>query len=141
MSITTVTHINLRGNARGALEFYQSVFGGDLVVITYQDAQNVQNPDEANQVMWGQVVSPEGFHIMAFDVPSSRPWGQGKDPFFVSVRGTSADEISAYWQKLSADGTVVVPLAPAGWAPLYGMVTDTFGITWVLDVIAEYDPA
>ncbi|MET8118617.1 VOC family protein [Micromonospora sp. NPDC005189] len=141
MSINTVAHINLRGNARAALEFYRSVFGGDLVAVTYADAHNVQNPDEADQIMWGQVTSTEGFQIMAYDVPSVRPWSQGESPFFVSVRGRDADEVTGYWKKLSEGSTVVVDLAPAGWAPLYGMLTDPFGITWVLDVAAEYNPA
>lgn len=141
MSINTVAHINLRGNARAALEFYRSVFGGDLVAVTYADAHNVQNPDEADQIMWGQVTSTEGFQIMAYDVPSVRPWSQGESPFFVSVRGGDADEVTGYWKKLSEGSTVVVDLAPAGWAPLYGMLTDPFGITWVLDVAAEYNPS
>jgi PhnB protein len=139
MSITTVAHINLRGDARAALEFYQSVFGGHLASVTYADARNVQNPDEADQIMWGQVTSPEGFALMAYDVPSARPWSQGDSPFFVSVRGEDADEIAGYWKKLADGSTVVVDLAPAAWAPLYGMLTDLFGITWVLDVAAEYD--
>ncbi|MET7705240.1 VOC family protein [Micromonospora sp. NPDC005413] len=141
MSINTVAHINLRGNARAALEFYRSVFGGDLVAVTYADAHNVQNPDEADQIMWGQVTSTEGFQIMAYDVPSVRPWSQGESPFFVSVRGRDADEVTGYWKKLSEGSTVVVDLAPAGWAPLYGMLTDPFGTTWVLDVAADYNPS
>ncbi|MEU1239737.1 VOC family protein [Micromonospora parva] len=141
MSINTVAHINLRGNARAALGFYRSVFGGDLVAVTYADAHNVQNPAEADQIMWGQVTSAEGFQIMAYDVPSARPWSQGESPFFVSVRGSDADEITGYWKKLSEGSTVLVDLAPAGWAPLYGMLTDPFGVTWVLDVAVEYDPA
>ncbi len=141
MAINTVTHVNLRGNARQALTFYRSVFGGDLVAITYADAHNVQNPDEADQIMWGQVTSPDGFAIMAYDVPSSRPWSQGDAPFFVSVRGKDADEISGYWKKLAEGSTIVVDLGPAGWAPLYGMLTDPFGITWVLDVAVEYNAA
>ncbi|MET7820198.1 VOC family protein [Micromonospora zamorensis] len=141
MSINTVAHINLRGNARAALDFYRAVFGGDLVAVTYADARNVQNPDEADQVMWGQVTSAEGFQIMAYDVPSARPWSQGDSPFFVSVRGSDADEITDYWKKLSEGSTVLVDLAPAGWAPLYGMLTDPFGVTWVLDVAVEYDAA
>lgn len=134
MSINTVAHINLRGNARAALDFYRAVFGGDLVAVTYADTHNVQNPDEADQIMWGQVTSAEGFQIMAYDVPSARPWSQGESPFFVSVRGSDADEITGYWKKLSEGSTVLVDLGPAGWAPLYGMLTDPFGVTWVLDV-------
>lgn len=138
MTITTVAHINLRGNAREALEFYQSVFGGDLIVATNTDAQNVEIPEEADQVSWGQVTSPSGFHIMAFDVPSSRPWSPGESPFFVSVRGTDETEISAYWERLSIGASTVVPLGPAGWSPLYGMLTDKFGVTWVLDIAVAY---
>jgi PhnB protein len=138
MSINTVTHINLRGDARAALEFYLSVFGGDLVAVTYQDAHSVTNPDEADQIMWGQVTSVDGFQIMVYDVPSSKPWNQGDDAFFVSVRGKDAAEITTYWERLTAHATIVAPLAPAGWAPLYGMLTDQFGVTWVLDVAAEY---
>ncbi|MGW6130925.1 VOC family protein [Cellulomonas sp. NPDC055163] len=139
MSITTTTHINLRGDARAALELYRDVFGGELTVVTYGDAHAAQDPAEADQVMWGQVVSPGGFHVMAYDVPSARPWSPGEDPFFVAVRGASADEISGLWDRLSARSTVVVPLAPAGWAPLYGMLRDPFGVVWVLDVAVAYD--
>ncbi|MCD4532867.1 VOC family protein [Nocardioides sp. cx-169] len=138
MSITTVTHLNLRGDARAALEHYRSVFGGELVAVTYADAQAVSDPAEADWLMWGQVASAEGFHVMAYDVPSARPWSQGEDPFFVSVRGMDVEEITRYWERLSDGADVLVPLAPAAWAPLYGMVRDRFGVTWVLDVAVEY---
>jgi PhnB protein len=138
MSITVTNHLNFRGDARAALEFYQAVFGGDLTVITYQDAHSVQAPSEANQVMWGQVTAPNGFRVMAYDVPSALPWDRGQAPFFVSVRGDDATEIAALWDKLADGATIKQPLAPSGWAPLYGMLEDRFGITWVLDVATAY---
>ncbi|WP_410539416.1 VOC family protein [Streptomyces sp. KL2] len=141
MSIKTVAHVNLRGNAREALEFYRSVFGGDLVAVTYADIQAVTEPKEADQLSWGQVTSPAGFHIMAFDVPSALPYDQGVSSYFVSVRGTDADEISRYWHKLREGATIVSGLAPSAWAPLYGMLTDRFGVTWTLDVATEYVPS
>lgn len=137
MSIATTTHVNLRGTAREALAFYQSVFGGDVVAVSYRDAHGVTDEAEADQVMWGQVQSPAGFHVMAYDVPAARPHDAGVAPYFVSVRATDAEELTGYWDALTAEGTgtsTVVPLAPAGWAPLYGMATDRFGVTWVLDV-------
>jgi PhnB protein len=136
--INVTNHLNFRGDARAALEFYQSVFGGDIIIITYKDAQNVQDPSEADQVMWGQVAAPNGFRMMAYDVPSRTSWDSGKNAFFVSVRGDSDKEIAALWETLSDGATVAQPLAPSGWAPLYGMLTDRFGITWVLDVAVEY---
>jgi PhnB protein len=138
MSVTTTTHLNFRGRAREALDFYQTVFGGRTVAVTYKDAGAVQDENEADWVMWGEVAGDDGFHVMAYDVPSALPWDQGANPFFVSVRGEGADEISALWAKLSEGSTVVSPLEPARWAPLYGMLTDRFGVTWVLDVTAPY---
>lgn len=141
MSIATVTHVNLRGTAREALELYRSVFGGDLTVVTYRDAHSVTDETEADQVMWGQVASADGFHVMAYDVPATRPLEAGVAPYYVSVRGTDTEQVSGHWERLTAEATgttVVVPLAPAGWAPLYGMATDRFGVTWVLDVLPPY---
>ncbi|MFV8752974.1 VOC family protein [Nannocystaceae bacterium ST9] len=140
MTLQVTNHLNFRGDARAALEFYQSVFGGDITIVTYENAHQVQDPSEANHVMWGQVAAEDGFRVMAYDVPSRMAWDKGTNAFFVSVRGDSAEEIGARWQRLSAGGTVVQPLAPSGWAPLYGMLVDRFGITWVLDV-APHDRA
>lgn len=138
MSISTTTHLNFRGDARSALEFYQAVFGGDLTVITYSDAHSITDPAEAAQIMWGQVISPDGFRIMAYDVPAHTPYAPGTIPVFVSVRGADAAEITRYWEKLSEGSEVTVPLGEAEWAPLYGMLTDRFGISWVLDVEAVW---
>lgn len=137
MSVKSTTHLNFRGDARAALEFYQSVFGGDLAAVTYKDAGNVQEPDEADQVMWGQVAADNGFHVMAYDVPSRLAYHQGENSFFVSVRGETVEEIAGYWEKLSGGATIVQPLGPAGWAPAYGMLKDRFGVVWVLDVVSE----
>ncbi|GGH38192.1 VOC family protein [Microbacterium album] len=134
MAIQTTTHLNFRGDARRALEFYRDVFGGELAVVTYADAGAVTDQAEAGQIMWGQVASRDGFRIMAYDVPGHTAYEPGVIPVFVSVRGQDASELTRYWDALSADASVVVPLGPSGWAPLYGMLRDRFGVTWVLDV-------
>lgn len=135
MAVTT-THLNFRGDARAALEFYRSVFGGEIALVSYRDAGNVPDPAEADQIMWGQVAGDNGFRVMAYDVPSRMSWQPGENAYFVSVRGSSADEITSYWKGLSDGATVVKDLAPAAWAPLYGMLKDRFGVVWVLDVVA-----
>jgi PhnB protein len=138
MTVTAVTHINLRGNARQALEFYQSVFGGQVMLVTYKDAGNVQDPSDADHIMWGQVDAENGFRVMAYDVPVGTPWKQGENAYFVSLRGDAAEEIAAQWKKLSDGATIMRPLEPAQWSPLYGMLKDKFGVVWVLDVVAPY---
>ncbi|GIG39153.1 VOC family protein [Cellulomonas phragmiteti] len=134
MTISTTTHLNFRGQAREALELYRGVFGGDLVAVTYAQAGAVTDPAEADQVMWGQVASAAGFRVMAYDVPAHTAHEPGVNAVFVSVRGTDADELRGCWDGLAEGATVRVPLAEAAWSPLYGMLTDRFGVTWVLDL-------
>ncbi|GIH95934.1 hypothetical protein Psi01_65640 [Planobispora siamensis] len=76
---------------------------------------------------------------MAYDVREEQTYDAGDRAFFVSVRGEDADEITAYWKGLSDGATVIEDLGPAGWTPLYGMLRDRFGVTWVLDVAVEYN--
>jgi PhnB protein len=137
MSVNTATHINLRGTARRALEFYHSVFGGDLALVTYNDVGNVQTPADAEHIIWGQVTSDNGFHVMAYDVPTGTPWSPGENAFFVSLRGETSEEIAGHWALLSNGATIVQPLQPSMWSPLYGMLKDRFGIVWILDVAPQ----
>ena len=153
MSITTTTHLNLDGDARQALEFYRSVFGGSVSIATYGDFGMPQDAPGADRVVFGQVESESGFRIMAYDVPRTMadPVAVGStrrengltltdQPFFVSVRGTTWDEVQGYWDALSAGATVVETLAASAWSPGFGMLTDRFGVTWILDV-ATGNPA
>ncbi|MEU0132141.1 MULTISPECIES: VOC family protein [unclassified Streptomyces] len=134
MSVTSVTHLNFRGDARAALGFYHSVFGGDLAVVSYEEAGDTRNPAGPDQVVWGQVAAENGFRVMAYDVPSQLPWDRGVNSFFVSLRCGTTREVSDHWEKLSVGATVVQPLEPARWAPLHGMLEDRYGVVWVLDV-------
>lgn len=137
MTVSAVTHLNRRGDARALLEFYHSVFGGDLNIVTNQQMGNVQEASEADQVMWGQVMAENGFRVMAFDVPAARRWSSGDDPFFIALVGDETEQIAALWEKLADGATVLVPLAASEWAPLYGMLNDKFGITWVVNVAVD----
>ena len=136
MSVTTTTHLNFRGQAREALELYASIFGGEVVAFTYGDAHVDSDGPLPDQLMWGALEAPNGLRLMAFDVPPARPFSRGKDAVFVSVRGDDPDEVTRCFDVLAEEGTVRTPLGPAPWgSPLYGMLDDRFGVTWVLDVV------
>jgi PhnB protein len=149
MTINTTAHLNFHGNAREALEFYRDVFGGHLTAITYGDFGMPGDLPDAGNVVWGAVEAANGFRVMAYDIPSAagaagtaaKTWREHGltltgQPFFMSVRGDSVDEVGALWAKLAEGATVVEPYAPAQWAPAFGMLTDRFGVTWILDVAA-----
>ena len=150
MSITTTTHLNFRGDARAALEFYQSVFGGTVTIATYGDFGMPADVPGAENVVFGQVETAQGFRVMAYDIPgqsggSARGAGSTRrengvtvtdQPFFVAVRGETLTEVEGYWAALSVGATIVEPLAASAWSPGFGMLTDGFGVTWILDVAA-----
>ena len=152
MSIATTTHLNFRGDARQALEFYRSVFGGEVTVATYGDVGMPAGVPGADKVVFGQVENAEGFRLMAYDIPgasedhaatagtTSRENGATLTDraFFQSVRADSLDELTGYWDALADGGSIVEPLAASAWSPGFGMLTDRFGVTWVLDVRAAY---
>ncbi|GAB2452776.1 PhnB protein [Conyzicola lurida] len=152
MSIATTPHLNFRGDAHAALEFYQSVFGGAVTVATYGDFGMPAGVPGADKVVFGQVETTEGFRVMAYDIPgqsggSAASAGSTRrengttvtdQPFFVAVRGETLAEVEAYWSALSVGATIVEPLAASAWSPGFGMLTDAFGVTWVLDVAAAY---
>jgi PhnB protein len=58
-----------------------------------------------------------------------------REPFYITLQGGDAEEIKALWDALG-DGAAapLIPLAPAAFAPLYGMLTDRFGVTWIVGV-------
>lgn len=138
MTIETTAHLNFRGQARDALTFYQAVFGGQIVLASHSQVYPEFSAHEADRIAFGQVTSQDGFRIMAFDVPEARPYDPGIAPVFVSLRGQTAEEIRTYWNGLAEGATILAPIAPSAWSPLYGMLTDRFGITWVLDVAVAY---
>lgn len=138
MSVTSTLHVNFRGRAREALEFYHSVFGGDLTVIPYGPMPTGEGPDQSQQVVWGQVLSPSGFHVMAYDVQNSRGFDPGQNPYYFALRSTDAQEITQYWSGLVQGASVEEDLGPSAFSPLYGKLTDRFGVTWIIDVIAPH---
>jgi PhnB protein len=155
MAINAVAHLNFRGQARAALEFYHSVFGGEITITTYGDFGMPADLPGATNVVYGQIVADNGFRLMAYDIPgpdtpaardvpsTRRENGTTvtEERFFLSVRGESVEEVGALWEALADGGTVIEPYGPAQWAPAFGMLADRFGITWILDVEAERTPA
>jgi PhnB protein len=155
MSLTTTTHLNFRGDARAALELYQSVFGGRRVIRTYGELGMPADAPGADHVVFGQVQTDDGFRVLAYDIPGQT--GGSADqagstrrengvtltdrPFFVSVDGQSLAEVQGYWDKLSVGATIIEPLAASAWSAGFGMLTDPFGVTWVLGVAADQPAA
>lgn len=126
-------YISFNGNAREALEFYKSVFGGELVLNTFGEGGMPHDPDEADKIMHGMLEAENGITFMASDTPKSMEYHDGTR-ISISLSGDNEQELTGYFEKLSAGGAVVEPLAKAPWGDSFGMVTDKFGVFWMVNI-------
>ncbi|MFI7588764.1 VOC family protein [Spongisporangium articulatum] len=128
-------YLGFRDNAREAIEFYQSVFGGELTVNTFGDFGMPVDEAESGKVMHSQLETPSGFTLMASDRPNYMELPEASN-IAVSLSGPASDEaeLAGYFEKLSEGGTVAVPLAKAPWGDQFGSVTDRFGIEWMVNI-------
>lgn len=125
-------YLNFNGHARQALQFYQSVFGGELNLNTFADFGGQGSPD-ADRIMHGQLETDAGYTIMAADVPSDMEYHQMAG-CSVSLSGDDADALHGYWDKLSASGTTTMPMQKQAWGDEFGMCVDRFGVPWLVNI-------
>src|SRR3954471_2972884 len=126
--------LSFQDTARDAMEFYKSVFGGELFISTFGDMGDTDGA-AADLVMHASLQTPAGYTIFASDTPPGTPFTTGSQ-VTVSLSGdaTSAAELRGYWEGLAADGTVQMPLDRQVWGDDFGMVTDRFGIGWMVNI-------
>jgi PhnB protein len=129
-------YLSFRDKTRDAMEFYRSVFGGKLDLGTFRDFHASQGPSEDEMIMHSVLEGGNGITFMASDTPERMEYKPGNN-FSMSLSGDDEVELSDYFKKLAAGGTVTMPLAKAVWGDTFGMVTDKFGIVWLVNVYAK----
>jgi PhnB protein len=133
MSTRLNPYLGFRDNAREAMEFYHSVFGGELTTGTFAEYQASEDPAEADKIMHSMLETDTGLVLMAADTPNSMDYTPGTN-HSVSLSGDDETELRGYWDKLSDSGTVTVPLEQAPWGDYFGMCVDKFGVNWLVNI-------
>lgn len=126
-------YISFRDNAREAMEFYKTVFGGTLTMNTFEEFHASEDPAEANKIMHSMLQSDNGITFMAADTPNSMDYSAGST-ISMSLSGDNETELRGYWDKLSENGAIIMPLEKAPWGDMFGMVSDAFGVTWMVNI-------
>ena len=126
-------YISFRDTAKQAMEFYQTVFGGELNLSSFGDFQVSDDPAEKDKIMHGQLTTPGGLVLMGADTPNRLDYNPGDD-FSISLSGDDEAELREYWEKLAVDGTITQPLEKAPWGDSFGMLKDKFGIAWLVNI-------
>jgi PhnB protein len=126
-------YLAFNGNAREAMEFYRSVFGGELTVSTFGE---FGAPDAAiaDKTMHAMLVTGAGYTLMASDTPPGMDFNPG-NTITVSLSGDDADGLRTYWEKLSDGGSIAMPLEKQVWGDEFGQCTDKFGVPWMINIV------
>jgi PhnB protein len=123
------------GKAREAMEFYQSVLGGELTVMTFGDMGT--EGDLATQVMHSQLETPAGFTLMVADAPPEMVQVTYGDNISVSLSGDDTEELTGYFNGLADGGKITMPLEKQVWGDVFGQVVDKFGVSWLVNIAGE----
>jgi PhnB protein len=130
------TFLNFDGNCRGAMEFYKKCFDGTLYLLTYGEAPG--DPAWAaeevkDRILHSSLTKGSLTVLMAADIMPGMPFQQGGS-FSVAIQCESLPEIDALFAALGENGGITMPLQETFWAARFGMLTDQFGIRWLLNL-------
>ncbi len=131
-------YISFRDNARQAMEFYHGIFGGDLRMQTFKEVEGSDDPNDAELIMHAELDGDDGLVLMASDTPIRMALNPGNNvSMSLSGEHDSEERMVAIFEKLSDGGSVTMPMQTALWGDEYGMVTDKFGIHWLINISAQ----
>lgn len=134
MTVRCNTYLAFDGDARQAMEFYQSVFGGELELRTFAEMGRGDDPEQADKIMHAMLEGDHGVVLMASDMPHEATGG-----FAISLSGDDDEVLRGWWESLSSAGTVHEPLVRAPWGDHFGMCADQFGINWMVNIAGTPD--
>ena len=126
-------YLHFRDTARQAMDFYRSVFGGELTSNSFAEFHASDDPAEQDKIMHSQLVTPDGMVLMASDTPNSMDYTPGTN-FSISLSEDDDAALRGYWGRLSDGGTVAMPLDKAAWGDTFGMCVDRFGVSWLVNI-------
>lgn len=129
-------YLSFDGKAQEAMKYYETVFGGELTMTTFKEGGMPHDEADADKLMHAMLVADNGITLMAADTTAEMHTKQGNN-IAISLSGHDQDELTAYWEKLADGGTVTVPMEKAPWGDMFGMLTDKFGISWMVNITAK----
>ena len=142
--MTTVNvYLTFNGNCEEAFNFYKSVFGGEFAWLGRfkdmppQDGKTVP-ASEAEKIMHVSLPVSKETILMGSDNSSGMevPLVAGNN-FSISITSDSKQSADNFFSKLSAGGSVMMPMTDTFWGSYFGMFTDRFGINWMVSYDAK----
>lgn len=124
-------YLTFDGNARDAVDFYAAVLGGTTTVMTFGD-MGTEDPALRDKVMHARLESPAGTLMISDGAPGASV--TPGDTLTVSLSGNDVEQLRGWFAGLAEGGRVTMPLAVQMWGDEFGMLTDRFGVPWMVNI-------
>lgn len=128
---TVTTYLHFNGTCREAMSFYHQCLGAELQLNAYPDANGQPTSDPAAKIMHGFLSRSGAPFLMASDGAPDGSHQLGNN-FSVAMDCDSPEEAQRLFTALSKDAKVRLPLGKMPWGAMLGMLTDQFGIQWMI---------
>ena len=124
-------YLDLGGKCREAMTFYKDVFGGELVLNSFGDF-GMEMPEPMKNLVMHSELKADGLILHASDGQPHHPAQPGTN-VSLSLQLTDEAEQTRIFDALAPGGQVLQPLADGPWGARFGMLTDRFGLQWLLN--------
>lgn len=127
-------YLAFNGQCETAFKFYERCLGGQLVaMITYGAMPSAENvpAEHRNRIMHARLVVGDQV-LMGADAHPGQPY-DGVKGCSVAVQVGTPQEAERVFNALAEKGKVVMPLGETFWAVRFGMLTDQFGVPWMIN--------
>lgn len=131
MSFFVCPYLNFAGNAREAMTYYQSVFGGELTINTFGEFGMADMP--ADGVMHSEL-QHEAFRVMGCDAMPGAEATWGGTRVYIAFMGDDLELLQGWYARLAEEGEPGMPLEEQVWGDMYGDVKDRFGVEWMFNI-------
>jgi PhnB protein len=124
-------YIVFNGNCREALDFYKSALGGEVLFVQTVGESPMSKMGPANNIMHATLKVGESRIMMSDDMRPESPAVAGMISLAIGVDDkTKAEQM---FSNLSQGGSVIMALQKTYWAEAFGMLTDKFGVRWMIN--------
>jgi len=135
MKPTLTPYLNFNGQTGEAMRFYQSVLGGELKMQTFAESGMPTAPADNNNIVHADLKN-DALSFMASDGNAEHPVHMG-DNIHMSIVGSDEALLTKYFNALAEGGKVDMPLAKQFWGDTFGMLTDKFGVHWMVNITSQ----
>jgi PhnB protein len=129
-------YLNFSGDTEEAFNFYRSIFGGEFVGLTrFKDTPEEGKLSDLEKEKIMHISMPVGKQNILMATDALESMGHkvtAGNNFHLSVEADSKEEADKIFKGLSNGGKSTMPMQNTFWNSYFGMLTDKFGIQWMI---------